>query len=288
MKKFALAVALSVLGAGTSVAADMAVKAPPVAAGPPCIWCGFYVGLNAGYVSADNGLSVVSTATPGAAVGVADGVTQGIAALSTRSLPVGRTDGFIGGAQAGYNWASGAFLVGVEADIQGLSNSRTSGTVVNSAVVLAIPVTSTQTGSMSTSYLGTVRGRVGLLATTNWLLYVTGGLAYGEVSASNTLTHTTPNGLSGFGAASITDTRAGWTAGAGAEWMIAPKWSVKAEYLHYDLGSVSFVNRPTGTAASAFFVGQVYQTTVVTASFRGDIVRAGINYHFGGPAVARY
>jgi outer membrane immunogenic protein len=122
----------------------------------------------------------------------------------------------------------------------------------------------------------------------NWLLYVTGGLAYGEANASNTLSQTGTNGFVGFGAASITETRAGWTAGLGAEWMFAPQWSVKGEYLHYDLGSVGFTNRPTGTPASAFFVGQVYQTNAVSASFRGDIVRAGINYHFGGPAVTRY
>ena len=122
----------------------------------------------------------------------------------------------------------------------------------------------------------------------NWLLYVTGGLAYGEVNASNTLNQAGPNGFIGFGAASITQTRAGWTAGLGAEWMFAPQWSVKAEYLHYDLGSVGFTTSAAATPASLQFPGQVYQTNAVSASFRGDIVRAGINYHFGGPAVTRY
>jgi outer membrane immunogenic protein len=289
MKRFALAVALSVLGAGTSFAADMAVKARPVVpAAPVCFWCGFYVGGNAGWVGTDNSMSVVSTPVPSAALGVVAGVTEGIAALSNGGLPVGRADGFIGGAQVGYNWAAGVYLVGIEADIQGLSNSRSTGTVVNTAVVVGVPVTSIQTGSTSTSYLGTVRGRVGVLATMNWLLYVTGGLAYGEVNASNKLSQTGTNGFIGFGAASFKETRAGWTAGLGAEWMFAPQWSVKAEYLHYDLGSVGFINSPTGTAASVFFAGQVYQNNAVSASFRGDIVRAGINYHFGGPAVTRY
>lgn len=287
MKRIALvssALAVSAFGAS---AADMPVKAAPVAAAP-CMWCGFYVGLNAGYVSTDNGMSVASAPGSGAALGVVPGVTEGLSALSTGGLPVGRTDGFIGGAQAGYNWAAGKFLVGVEADIQGLSSTRTSGTVANAAVVVQVPVTSTQTGSMSTSYLGTVRGRVGVLASPNWLLYVSGGLAYGGVSASNSIAQVGGFGFAGAGSASVTDTRAGWTAGAGAEWMIAPNWSVKAEYLHYDLGTVSIVNRVTGTPASSIFVGQAYQTNTVSASFRGDIVRAGINYHFGGPMVARY
>jgi len=287
MKKVVVGLAAAMLSTLAAQAADMPVKAP-MAAAPPCLWCGFYVGLNAGYVRTDNGMSVVSTPTPDATLGVVPGVSEGLAALSTGGLPVGRTDGFIGGAQAGYNWAAGRFLAGIEADIQGLSNNRTTGTLVNSAVVVGSLITSTQTGSMSTSYLGTVRGRVGLLATPNWLLYVTGGLAYGQVNATNTLAQTGANGFIGAGSVSITDTRAGWTIGGGGEWMIAPKWSVKAEYLHYDLGSVRFTNGATGTPASNFFVGQVFQTNAISASFRGDIVRAGVNYHFGGPVVARY
>jgi outer membrane immunogenic protein len=236
----------------------------------------------------DNRMSTVSTPTPDATLGVVPGVSEGLAALSTGSVPVGRKDGFIGGGQVGYNWVSGRFLAGLEADIQGISNTTAAGTLANTAVVVGTPIVSSQIGSMSTSDLGTVRGRVGLLADPKWLLYVTGGLAYGNVSATNILTQTGTNGFIGAGTASSTDTRSGWTAGGGVEWMIAPMWSVKAEYLHYDLGSVRFVNGVTGTPASAFFAGQVFQTNSVSASFRGDIVRAGVNYHFGGPVVAKY
>jgi outer membrane immunogenic protein len=285
--RWMLASAMVVGGIGSAFAADMAVKAPPLVA-TACAWCGFYVGANAGYVGADNGMSVASTPTPDAALFVVPGVTEGLSALSTGNLPVGRRDGFIGGGQAGYNWVSGKFLAGVEADIQGLSGSRSTGTAINTAVVVLTPITSTHTGSMSTSYLGTIRGRIGLLATPSWLLFVTGGLAYGEVKASNTLSQTGTNGYVGFGSTSISETRAGWAIGGGGEWMIAPKWSVKAEYLHYDLGTVRFTNTLTGTAASAFFAGQVVQTNSVSSSFRGDIVRAGVNYHFGGPIVAKY
>lgn len=63
--------------------------------------------------------------------------------------------------------------------------------------------------------------------------------------------------------------------GAGLEWMVVPRWSVKAEYLHYDLVS-SFNSASTST----FFVVPVYQTLASSAHFQGDLARAGVNYHF--------
>jgi outer membrane immunogenic protein len=64
------------------------------------------------------------------------------------------------------------------------------------------------------------------------------------------------------------------------EWMFAPKWSVKAEYLHVDLGSsnttiVDPVNAPGGFATYRFH-------------HEFDSARVGVNYHFGGPVIAKY
>jgi outer membrane immunogenic protein len=169
----------------------------------------------------------------------------------------------------------GKYLAGIEADIQGLAQSGGSGTIVKTAVVVGVPIVSTQTATMSTSYLGTLRGRLGLLVKPTWLAYVTGGLAYGGVKASDTLFQTGTNGFIGAGNGSLSGIRPGWTLGAGLELMVAPRWSVKAEYLHYDLTS-SFNSTPT----SAFFVIPVYQTLASSAHFQGDIARAGVNYHF--------
>jgi outer membrane immunogenic protein len=269
------AAALAALIRTPAIAADLPLKAPPPP--PACVWCGWYAGVNGGYVNSRNGLSTAATPTPDAVLGVIAGVSQGLAALSTGSIPVGSTNGFIGGAQAGYNWQLGKYVAGIEADIQGLSRADGSGAITNTAVVVGVPITSTQTGTMSTSYLGTLRGRLGLLVKPTWLAYVTGGLAYGGVKASDTLSQTGTNGFAGAGSGSLSGTRAGWTLGAGLEWMVAPQWSVKAEYLHYDLGTSSFNSAPT----SAFFVTHpVYQTLVSSAHFQGDLARAGVNYHF--------
>ena len=73
--------------------------------------------------------------------------------------------------------------------------------------------------------------------------------------------------------------RAGWTAGAGTEAMLAPNWSVKVEYLYVDLGGRS-VSAPSFTLPITFSS---------STAFREQIVRVGLNYHFdwAGP-VARY
>jgi outer membrane immunogenic protein len=178
-------------------------------------------------------------------------------------------------------------------------------------------------------WMGTVRGRLGYLLTPTLLVYGTGGLAYGGVQASAVhaaITQGTLAGLyalgpgnvpfpspyngtltlvPGIGAGNFSETRVGWTAGGGFEWMFWPNWSVKAEALYYDLGSVALPSSPI-TAAAPIGVpanvlgpvgvdaGQVLMVNVPTTrvKFDGVVARAGINYHFNwgapAPVVAKY
>ena len=93
----------------------------------------------------------------------------------------------------------------------------------------------------------------------NWLLlYGTGGLAYGRVDASaNLLQHFDEGSPSQF-PASISKTKVGWTAGAGAEWMFARNWSAKLEYLYIDLGDESAIGHVT-LAPPEFNVGYTWR-----------------------------
>jgi outer membrane immunogenic protein len=90
---------------------------------------------------------------------------------------------------------------------------------------------------------------------------------------------------------SISNTKVGWTAGGGAEWMFLPNWSVKVEYLYYDLGSLTTADAVFAVAPVAPAVG-LYAATQNKTRFNGSVVRAGIDYHFvwGAPApvVAKY
>jgi outer membrane immunogenic protein len=310
MKKLALAIsALAISTVGAS-AADMApapvyTKAPPPVVAPVYNWTGFYVGGNVGGNWMESN-SVNSVGTPIFANPLSTTTTSAALAAAvagvTTPIAVGNASGFIGGAQAGYNYQSNRFVAGIETDIQGLSG-RSAGNVAT-AVALAPPfnantVNTTLAVDRSVQWLGTLRGRLGITATPSLLLYGTGGLAYGGVRSDTSITQA----LNGAGAATVnapygssaglSETRVGWTAGAGAEWMLTGNWTAKLEYLHYDLGSDSYGSTlsnivvPPGGAVptgAAFYTLGARSST----SFRGDIVRVGVNYKFGGPVVAKY
>ena len=300
MRKTAFSVAALALAisAGSALAADLPhYKAPPPPPPPPPpMWTGFYVGLNAGYTFA-NSNNTTLTSFPiavGAGAGAAAAMASSAAAGSA-IIPSNR-DGFIGGGQVGYNWQfASAFVAGFEADIQGVAGSNNAASVTNLVPVAGFPANpalAINTASSRLDYLGTVRGRLGWLFTPTLLVYGTGGLAYGGVTTNASTFQSFLNaGLAPFaGASAFADTRVGWTAGGGLEWMFWPNWSAKVEYLYYDLGNVTQSAPYFGVNAG----GGVFFTNAFTSTtrFDGHIVRAGLNYHFNwgapAPVVAKY
>jgi outer membrane immunogenic protein len=137
------------------------------------------------------------------------GINLGYAWGSVANNPT-KPSGFVGGVQAGYNWQNGAFVFGLEGDIQATGAEQTFAP-----------------WKFSNPWFGTVRGRAGF-AFNNILFFGTGGLAFGELRATT------------FGL-SESHTNAGWTLGAGAEMGFAPNWSAKIEYLYVDLANSNFV-----------------------------------------------
>ena len=244
----------SALVATSASAADLPVytKAPAVAV--VYDWTGYYIGTNVGY-------------------SFGRGTTNGTQTIGSLVAPTvvtpisGRADvnGFVGGGQLGYNWQHGAWVFGLEGDIQ-LSNERGSGDVCTGAC----PAGFVFTRDYKLDWFGTARGRVGFLPADRILLYATGGLAYGHFSGSSS---TLPMNFGTW-----TSTNAGWTVGAGVESALGANWSVKLEYLYMDLGSVG------GSSATVGLNKWVFDT-----KFTDSLVRVGLNYKFGGgPIVARY
>jgi outer membrane immunogenic protein len=164
--------------------------------------------------------------------------------------------GFVGGT-AGYNWQTGNVVFGLEADgtWADVSASVTGATVVPGFGAV------TATASSKTDAMGTVRGRIGW-AVNQVLFYGTGGYAW----IDNKIT------LSALGVtASDSKWHSGWTVGAGVEAFFAPQWSVKGEYLYRSLGG------------ETYFAG-----ALPTGTLNFHTVQVGVNYHFGGPVVAKY
>jgi outer membrane immunogenic protein len=263
MKRILIA-AIATVAATSAMAADLAVKQPvytkaPVYVEPVFNWTGFYVGGNLGYSwGRSSDTSTVSTATVPAFLTTSD---------------KSNLDGIVGGGQIGYNWQMQNWLFGFEADIQGTGEkgSRSFSFSPPGFFALAlppIPVTLEQ----KIDWFGTVRGRIGVLATPKILLYATGGLAYGEVDSNETVGAAAPVTFSN------SSTHVGWTLGAGIEGAIGGNWTARLEYLYVDLGKVN------GT----FTLAPSTNVSTFSSRITDNILRAGVNYKFGGPVVAKY
>lgn len=239
-------------------AADLPVKAPPPVV-PTCIWCGWYAGLNLGGSWSDDPATYNQTNTA-------------FAASSTL-----HTSGGIGGVQLGYNWQQASFVFGLEGDLNARNNSTTA---IGLQPFPTVPVDQVNI-NQTDSWLSTARVRIGW-ALGNVLLYGTGGVAGGEEDHSYTQFVTTNPAQSLT--LSNSAVRWGWTAGAGAEWMVLRNISVGVEYLHVDLGNSTIVQPATIVAG-----GLNFPPSSTRFENRSDIVRAKLNFYFNEPpVVARY
>ncbi len=247
-------------------AADMYMPGPAGPGGykddyvPVNTWTGFYFGANGGYGWSATGSKDLDIIFPGFP--------------PPNSLAVGQTAdpaGGFGGAQIGYNWQVSRFVLGVETDIQ---ISAIAGTK-NSVTPLGGGANFVSANSTNVDWFGTVRGRLGY-SWDHFLVYATGGFAYGKVVEQQT------GSLTGFGPGSFqlgqvskSGIQTGYTLGGGVEFKPAwaffssPNWSVKVEYQYINLGS----ERATGTVFGFLPI----ETNAHDDAFH--TVRVGLNYH---------
>jgi outer membrane immunogenic protein len=270
IKKLLISSAAATAMLGSAYAADLpSRKAPLEAPVPPVFtWTGAYVGVNGGGAwTRAHTLPYVETA-------------GGAFFFAGEFGPLQSRTGGFGGAQAGINYQTGMFVFGAELDFQGAS-------LRSSAFNTFTPyLTAGNSISIGTTqridYFGTARGRLGV-AFGPALIYATGGLAYAGVRDAFFMTDTF-----GFTAAnSNSNARMGFAAGGGVEWMFAPNWSIKGEYLYVGLrqGPRAVAVEFVGAAATTFAINHV------APSIGMHTARLGVNYHFGSPpapVVARY
>jgi outer membrane immunogenic protein len=269
MKKIAAVSAIALaLGMGTALAADLpSTKAPVfVPPPPPLVWTGVYGGLNIGGGWESNNANNLVTPywDPTFPFGVSPFGTN-LFFLPASTSNSGTSGGIVGGAQVGYNFQfNPSIVVGVETDFQGSSignNDQSQGvpfyaSPLTAGATLLVPVVAINGGHSGIDWIGTVRGRLGWLVTPSLLVYGTAGFAY-----------------AGAYSLGYSDTRTGWTAGGGVEYMFSPRWSAKVEYLYADLSS--------GGMTGGFGWSYGYHDHPQV-----NIVRAGVNYHFNWAAPA--
>src|SRR4029079_17214870 len=137
----------------------------------------------------------------------------------------GDNGGGFGGGRIGYNWqfSGSQFVFGIEVDAAGASIKESQAAIVNGAV---------GTVEDKMDALGSVTGRVGV-AVDAALFYAKGGYAW----ANNKLSASAP--ALGF-AVSDSHVHSGYTIGGGLEYMFAPNWSAKAEYMFIHLDNKTY------------------------------------------------
>jgi outer membrane immunogenic protein len=239
---------------------------------PSCdyTWTGFYIGGNAGYGwgNGDTHFEPLPDANE----------FEDLDPTTLSPDP----DGFIAGGQFGYNHQWGKFVLGGEADFQW---SDMAGTQTVSPIV-GFQGDTNRTGSFlqahqDIEWFGTARLRVGFTPTCRLLLYVTGGLAFGEVNYSANSDY-----IGTSYPASVDRLQVGWTGGTGFEYAFNRRWSVKAEYLYVDLCDESLtadaVREVLPNAAGAGTngaPGTIYQVRYDWDT-TAHIIRGGLNFKF--------
>jgi len=256
MKKILIAATLVGLGASSAVAADLPArvysKAPIVSMSSVYNWSGFYVGANVGGGWATANLTDVTNVAPFAGLVPGDSFSN-------------RMSGVIGGGQIGYNWQVSRWVFGVEAMFDGADIKGSQ----FPAFGIGDDYFTTRVRSM---FLLT--GRIGY-AINNWLPYVKGGYATGDIRASVLDTNAANGSPVGGGAGG--SWRSGGTVGAGLEYGFGGNWSAGVEYDYarfnsdrYELGDAS------GSYAFDVRAREIHMLT------------GRLNYHFNSSVVAKY
>ncbi len=241
-----IALSVASVAALTAAASAADLSGPAVSYkdyAPAPLWSGLYVGVHVGGAWANMTTHDLDGYW---------GDALGAAPMTTRQV----RGGVFGGSQAGYNMQRGNFVYGVEADF-GAMGIRGSKRLTNDPMPQAV-------ARINTGFYGDLTGRFGYSFGT-LMLYSKAGVAV--ISAK--MRAEEPGDAD---APSFQSSQAGWTAGAGAEYMLSPSWSIKAEYQHFDFGTSS------SNLVDADVVGGNFN---FNHDLTIDTAKAGLNYHLG-------
>jgi outer membrane immunogenic protein len=247
----------------------LASKAGVAMAQSPTPWDGAYVGVSAGAAASNSACR--NWASAGA---------SNVSAASAFSYQSCAGDGFIGGLQAGDNFQTKRFMWGLGADLDAWSDRNRNPSL---KYLGAVPPPGTyaisgKVGPNDFAVLGPHIGYAGDLM----LPYLTVGAIITTGARNSTLSYT-PIGAA-KAAASFSGGRnvaaAGWVAGGGIEIGLNGAWSIKADYLHMNLGKGSNSIAACSGAASACAAFSGITLDTMSTGFTANLFRVGINYWF--------
>lgn len=159
--------------------------------------------------------------------------------------------GWLGGGTVGFNYQIGSFVVGAEGDFDWANVKYTTPLFAG-------------TLTLKNDYFITAAARLGYAFDRT--------LLYGKVGGAWTRDKWDGNDGTG-GTATATSNRTGWMVGGGVEYAVWQNLSAKLEYNYLMFGSV------TPSFATAGGLAVVGTSSV---SLKTHIVKAGLNYRFGG------
>jgi outer membrane immunogenic protein len=240
-----IALSVASVAALTAAASAADLSAPAVSYkdyAPVPLWSGLYVGVHAGGAWANMSTRDLDSYWNNARLRSEPAITRQI------------RGGAFGGTQAGYNMQRGNFIYGVEADFGEMA--------ISGSKQLANDRSAEAVARINTGFYGDLTGRFGFSFGT-LMLYSKAGLAVisAKLRAEEPGVADEP---------SFHDSQVGWTAGGGAEYLLSPSWSIKAEYQHFDFGT-----------SSSNLVGANGANFNFNHNLTIDTVKAGLNYHLG-------
>jgi outer membrane immunogenic protein len=210
-------------------------------------WTGCYVGANIG--------------------GGSDRVAFGDAnppARASGDLGFGRGTGALGGGQIGCDYQAGAWVFGLQGLFDATDLNAASHYLPTDRRAPNIYDTSSHVSSLATA-----TARLGYAIQPQILIYAKGGGAWMRADLDYAIT-----GMGFVFPFNGSETRTGWTVGAGAEFLVTPNWSVFAEYNYIDFGSKVLALQSYGFAAGT-------PPAQIQTNHRIDVGMFGVNYRFG-------
>lgn len=262
------------------------IKDAPAPYERPHVWTGAYVGVHLGYAKADDSDGIVlfdtdldgdfddTVRTGAGANAFSTGFCNGSPIGPDPRRPAGGCsdddDGFEIGVRIGYDKQYGNMVLGAVFEV--------THTDIEDSTTAFSTTPAFYTFTRELEWSGSLRLRAGVLASEKLLLYVTGGVAYGDFEDS----FSTSNAVNSFAFRGAEDSAWGYVIGAGGELMLTHNVSLGIEYLYTDLGDSDFTTRIGGPIVNPFTLVNPTGTDLIRTddSLETHAIRATLNYRF--------